>query len=628
MDNLHKTLLNATFSQTMVLAPDGTVTAANDQMCKRLGIERNRLVGRSVFRLFPQDMALRWQRHLATVVGTGKGCHFQDTTAGDNVFEAVLEPVIHADSNVDAIVISLQDITASKKAEAERFRLATAIQQAMEAIIILDEEMHIQYVNQSFEHMTGFSQKEARGRKLEMLFKGLEQENLLSNVVSSLRHGDTWAGRTSSTRKNGDTFQSELTIVRIRGKRFMPMGFVTIWRDVTDMTLLEKQLRQAQKMEAIGTLASGIAHDFNNILGPIILHTEVSLARHQDIPQLRESLEEILNSANRARQLVEQILGLSRGREADKPLPFRVGAIAKECLKILRASLNTGIDIHYNNQSEEDVIRADPTQMHQVLLNLCTNAAQAMGDSRGLLEITLSDMEVNNDTRRSFPMLRPGHYLCLSVADDGQGIPRENLEEIFEPFFTTKKEGVGTGLGLTVVRNIVTGMGGTVMVESEPKKGTEFKVYLPKCVNCEVSPTQKQVIDNDRHSRVLLVDDDEVTVRGLRENLLQLGYDVTHSRNGYEALALFRQDPEHYSLVMIDVATPELNGLELAKEIKLSRFDLPVILLTAYTELFPPRKAQALGVQAFLRKPCLFEELSDILAKVQAAIPDHDAGGY
>lgn len=616
MDRLHKALLDATFCQTMIIDPQGVVLAANDRICERLGINREDILGTSVFDLVSQDALLQCRQRLEEAIESGNDIQFEDVTAGGNRFQAVMRPVLDRKGCTKQLVVSIRDVNGNRDAEEERFRLSAAIQQALEAIIILDEDMSIRYVNQSFEHMTGYSDKEARNAKLDVLFQGDEQRNLLTSIITSMKHGDTWAGRTTNTRKDGAIFQSELTIARIRGKRFMPKGFVTIWRDVTDMTLLEKQLRQAQKMEAIGTLASGIAHDFNNILGPIILHTEVSLARIEDDAQLRESLQEILGSANRARRLVDQILGLSRGRERDKPLPFKVGSIAKECLKILRASLSPSIDIHYSNTADGDVIRADPTQLHQVFMNLCTNASHAIGNNKGLLEITIEDVKVTRNMRRQYPMLRPGHYLKLGVRDNGQGIAKENLDEIFEPFFTTKKDGVGTGLGLTVVRNIITGLGGTVQVQSTPGTGTDFQIYLPKCINCEVDPQMQQAPAENNRGRVLLVDDDELVVRGMRESLTQLGFDVTYSRNGYEALALFRQDPEYYGLAIIDVATPELNGLELTKEIKLSRFDLPVILLTAYTEIFEPGKARSLGIQAFLRKPCLFEELSDILDKV------------
>ncbi|MGE4553248.1 MAG: PAS domain S-box protein [Desulfovibrionaceae bacterium] len=624
MDRLHRALLGASFCQTMILDTAGTVLAANDHMCSRLGMAGDRLVGSVIFDLFPPDIAVRRRGILEEVLHSGKPCRFRDVSASGVEFEARVEPVLDEDGNVLLAVIGLQDRTSSNKAEQERFRLATAIEQAMESIVILDEERYIQYANQAFESLTGYAGQEARGRKLDILFQGPEQEALLGNITASLKHGDTWAGRTNNTRKDGATYQSELTVTRIRGKRFLPLGYVCISRDVTTTALLEKQLRQAQKMEAIGTLASGIAHDFNNILGPIILHAEVSLPRAGADPLLRESLEEILSAANRASRLVQQILGLSRGRERDKPLPFRLGTIVKECLKILRPSLSAAIDIHYHNLAEGDVLRADPTQIHQVILNLCTNAAHAIGDKRGRIEIGVGDVTVTGRTLRDFPMLRPGHYLCLSVRDDGCGIPAGNLEAIFDPFFTTKQEGVGTGLGLTVVRNIVGGLGGALGVESRPGEGTEFKVWLPKCVNCEVEPLDKPLRSEDSRAHALLVDDDEVTVRGLGEHLTQLGFDVSYSRNGYEALALFRQDPERYDLALIDVAAPELCGLELAKELKLSRYDLPVVLLSAYTEVFPDHKARALGVQAFLRKPCAFEEVAGLLDAIRPRPRDQE----
>ncbi len=618
MDSLHEALLRTCFSQKLVLDAAGRVIAVNDLMCERLGISREQLLGNMLFECFPQPVAQRRQKYLDQAVETRQPCSFRDISESGIEFEAVLTPVMDPDDQVYAVVVVLQDASERKKSEDARYRLATAIEQALEAIILLDTEMRITYVNQAFEFMTGYAQQEAKGRKLEILFQGQEQQCLLKSLTNSLEQLDTWAGRTTNTRKNGELFQAELTISRIRGKRFLFMGYVSIWRDVTDMVGLERQLRQAQKMEAIATLASGIAHDFNNILGPIILHAEVSLTKVDEGSDLQESLEEILNSANRARSLVTQILGLSRGRERDKPVPFRLGTIAKECLKILRPTLSSSITISYSNQSSEDVVVADPTQVHQVLLNLCTNAAHAIGNRPGNLEISLHDARVDAQSKTDFPYLGLGEYVRMSVRDDGVGIAQENLERIFEPFYTTKQENMGTGLGLAVVRNIVSSLGGGIHVETEPGKGSEFQIFIPKCVDCQVNQfeNQRSKAKEGQQAHILLVDDDEVTVRCVRDHLFQLGYDVTLCRNGYEALALFRHDPEPYDLVMIDVATPELNGLELAKELKLSRYDLPVILLTSYTEVFSPDKARALGIRAFLRKPCQYDELSSTIAKV------------
>ncbi len=501
-----------------------------------------------------------------------------------------------------------------RRAEEQRILLSNAIEQAMEGILILDNEWTVQYVNQSFEAITGYGLQEMRGSKVDLLYQGEDQQRVYKNVVCCLDYTDSWAGRTNNTRKDGRLFECGQTISRIRGRRGQALGFVSVWRDVTEMAALERQLRQAQKMEALGTLAGGIAHDFNNVLGPIILYTELSLEGLTETDPLRPCFQEILDAAGRARSLVEQILGLSRRREHDKPTPFKLSSIVKECLKLLRPTLSPAINIVFQSHTASDTLVADPTQIHQVIMNLCTNAAQAMNQEQGVLEIALREelVDAESPVHRD---VRPGRYLRLEVRDTGHGIPAEDLERIFDPFYTTKEDGKGAGLGLAVVQNIVTHLGGGIEVQSEVGVGAVFTVLLPcSTLDQEITVGLSEAVQKSGAGlNVLLVDDDVHMRQGVAQLVKEFGGRATPCRNGYEALALFRQSPDDFDVLVAEASLTELSGLDLAREARFTRPGLPVVLLAHVPEAVQPERARACGVLAVIGKPPLPEELEDAL---------------
>ncbi|THB70264.1 MAG: PAS domain-containing sensor histidine kinase [Desulfovibrio sp.] len=631
MDNLHKALLNATSDNALVIDTEGVVLAANQAMYSRLGISPALLLGHNVLDLFPPDVAARRKIVLQSVVRSGEVFRFEDLTQSGAMFEATVYPVLNEVGEAEKLVVCIRDVTAPKRAEVERHRLGSAIEQTVEAIIIMDNDLCVNYVNQAFEEMTGYAQQDMKGEHIGMLYWGEEQKRALHRVAASLEESDSWQGRTVNTRKDGSSFTCEQTVARIRGKRFLPLGYVSIWRDVTETEQLERQLRQAQKMEAIGTLSGGIAHDFNNILGPIILHAELRLAaiRESGVPDpCQTSFEEILGAANRAKSLVEQILGLSRRQEHDKPVPFQLSLIIKECLKLLGPSLPSSLDITFDNRADNDLILADPTMVHQVIMNLCTNAAHAMEEQGGKLSIAVGQENLDEPRPGPLSTLRPGAFVRLSVTDTGCGISQKDLERIFDPFFTTKQDSVGTGLGLAVVQTIVTGLGGGMRVTSEPGQGSCFEVLLPQCDPGLLGAAANGPLEHaeQRQEKILFVDSDAMLAQGGMEALKQLGFTVTRCANGFEALALFRQDPEQFDLVLVEAALPELSGMGLARELLLSRPELPVVLCSGYTssvlrdktEAFNAAQGDIPSIRGFLTKPFHLEELAATLNQALA----------
>jgi signal transduction histidine kinase/ActR/RegA family two-component response regulator len=387
---------------------------------------------------------------------------------------------------------------------------------------------------------------------------------------------------------------------------------------------LEYQLQQSQKMEAIGALAGGIAHDFNNILSAILGYTE--LAQMNILTQCPQKgcnvttdLGQVLKAGGRAKELVKQILTFSRQQTFSR-IPLQLGEIVREALQLLRASIPSTIDIKENITSFEDMVSADPTQIHQIVMNLGTNAYHAMRETGGTLAVGLTQILLDAETTANKPDIPPGSYLLLEISDTGPGIPQDILDRIFDPYFTTKNKYEGTGLGLAVVHGIVMSHQGYIFVHSPPEQGTSFQIYLPQLIQAEIVPPIN-LKDDAPHGtgNILLVDDEEVIASLEHRILEQLGYHVTSVTSAEEALRLVTSSPSSFDLVISDMSMPKMNGSELAQKIILLRSDLPVILCTGFSDLINEEKARAMGVRGFFMKPFDHKELAravnDILEK-------------
>jgi len=377
---------------------------------------------------------------------------------------------------------------------------------------------------------------------------------------------------------------------------------------------LQAQFRQAQKMEAIGTLAGGIAHDFNNILSSVLGYTELSLDDAEEGTRLRNNLQTVLSAGERATDLVQQILAFSRQSEREFS-PIQVKLIIKEALKLLGSTLPTSIEIRQEIQSDS-LAFGDPTQIHQVLLNLCTNADHAMREKGGLLEVTLVDVELDSLFTAKHPDMKPGTHLRLMVRDTGRGIPPHILDRIFDPFFTTKDKGEGTGMGLSVVHGIVKSHRGAITVQSEPGKGSIFNVFLPvieKTVKRE-APIERPIPMGTE--RILFIDD-EAPLANLGKKMLGfLGYAVTTRTSSIEALELFKARPDRFDLVITDMTMPNLTGDELALKLAKIRPDIPIILCTGFSHKITEEKSKEMGIKAYLLKPILREVMAETVRRV------------
>ncbi|MBF0551097.1 MAG: PAS domain S-box protein [Deltaproteobacteria bacterium] len=524
-----------------------------------------------------------------------------------------------------------RDITERKQAEAalaaEKERLAVTLRSIGDGVIGTDLSGRVTLVNKVAESLTGWSQEEAVGRPLPQVFQIIHEitrelrEDPVSLVIKTGRVV-MLANHTVLIGKDGREMIIADSAAPILDPHNALIGVVLVFRDITERTRdeesrkkLEAQLRQAQKMEAIGTLAGGIAHDFNNILGSIFGYTQLALDDAKSGNASPEFLNEIFKSAKRARDLVQQILVLSR-QSTPVNEPIDISLILGEGAKLLRASLPANIAIQSEITTAATTILGDPTQIHQVLINLGTNAAHAMAERGGTLDISLTDFYLDQDSAAGYIHLKPGSYLKLTVSDTGDGIEGCLLDRIFDPFFTTKEIGKGSGMGLSIVQSIVKNHGGAISVYSLPGRGSTFNILLPVVSDKPELPDDTiETIPKGTES-VLLVDDEPGLADTGKMMLERLGYKVTARTSAVEALGTFMAHPDAFDLLITDMSMPQMTGDKLAQEIMRRRPDLPVILCTGFSEAINGDKVREMGISGFLMKPIDITRLAKLIRQV------------
>ena len=378
----------------------------------------------------------------------------------------------------------------------------------------------------------------------------------------------------------------------------------------------ENQLQQVMKLQAIGTLAGGIAHDFNNILFPIVGYTELTMDDVPEGSQARQNLEEVLKATNRAKELVQQILTFSRQNGQERK-PLKVQSLIKEALKLLRATIPSSIEINSSVDEECGPIIGDPTQIHQVVMNLCTNAYHALQETGGKIEVCLKEINLSYEQSLQRVGMKVGRHLELTVKDNGHGMTPLVMERIFEPYYTTKEQGKGTGLGLSVIHGIIKNHGGDISVYSQPGKGATFSAILPVIddIEVEIEPVKTAGATNG-NERILLIDDEEQIIDLERRILEGLGYKVTPKTDSEEALAEFRARPDRFDLVVTDMTMPKITGDRLARRLMDINPQIPVILCTGFNEAITEEKALAMGIDKFVMKPIVRDELANTIRTV------------
>jgi len=514
----------------------------------------------------------------------------------------------------------------SQREMEERLMLATVMDQTSDGVITFDAEGTIQYLNPSFVALCGVPAEESIGVNIHDFECSKRNPAYYRALVSVFTSNKSLSGHFVNKKRDGSEYDMDALIAPVFDRYGEVVRYVAIIRDVTESISLQQQLRQAQKMEAMATLSGGIAHDFNNILAIIITNMEMTL---EDVPEdnpLHGSLELVLKAGLRGKDLVKQFLTISRQTEQPQKI-VNLDDIINECLPMLRATIPTTIELRKHVDVDSALIAADPTQITQVIMNLCTNAGDAMAMKGGILDISLSDIELCDEDLPRYPGLRPGKYIKMVVADTGHGMSRDVLDRIFDPFYTTKMPGKGTGLGLSVVHGIIKNHLGNISVNSIVDVGTTFTILFPHVENVDtqddVPKVQKQI---PGRGHILFVDDEIDYVSGMKRALERLGYTVTAETDSFKTLERFQRNPGLFDLVITDQTMPHLTGVMLAEELLKIRPGIPIVLCSGSSPgsdaAVSPAKAKAAGIREVLMKPV---ERGEIHAVVQQILNPYPA---
>jgi PAS domain S-box-containing protein len=526
-------------------------------------------------------------------------------------------------------IILVRDITKGEHRQAVQrlsdARTTAIVDTVFDGIIMINDEGEVETFNPAAENIFGYAAREVIGQNVSLLMPQGHSDAHDSYLRRYLDGGTPKVigaiTELQGRRKDGQLFPLEIAVDEVdatwilQERRRTPRRvFIATLRDITEQKALARQLQQSQKMEAIGTLAGGIAHDFNNILSIILGFTGLTLEDNRLDEDGRENLDTVLEAANRARDLVQQILAFSRKGDQEK-LRVILQTVLADALKMLRSTIPANVEMRTEIDPRELAVMADPTQMHQVLMNLCTNAGQAMPRG-GILEVKLQRVQIDGKTLEAYGMQGNGSCIRLMVRDTGIGMDAGTLERVFEPFYTTKPLGVGTGLGLSVVHGIIKEHGGHIFVESSPGAGATFTVLLPLAEPGEMAENvQIQQIPHGT-GRILFVDDEPAVVRMADKMLTRLGYEFVGKDSSVEALRLFREQPGQFDLAITDHSMPEMTGDVLAVELRRIRNDIPIIICTGYSTAFTPEAAKGAGINGYVMKPSLATDLGRVVHEV------------
>ena len=575
-------------------------------------------VNESVYRFPPEYNRAKHERFL-TVVASRQVLAYDDvheTPVGRSFGETVLTPLLDAAGTCTSVLYCSRDVTEQRRA-AEALALSeenyrTLFEHASDAIFLCAADGRLLDVNRHTVQLTGFSREELLSRNLLEVISA-EDHNYLGHCLHELVREGTRFSVYRFCRKDGTVFPGETNTKLLPDGRLLAMV-----RDITERKVAEEQraklemeLRQAQKIQAIGTLAGGIAHDFNNILAAILGNAQLLKMTLAPAHEGHVNVSQILVASHRAKDLVQQILLFSRQREQSRQM-LKLEPLLKEAIKLISVSLPPAVEFILTVPPDLPAILADPTQIHQVVVNLCTNALHAMRAQGGKLEVALSVVSLPEEYSQSKPNLPSGRYVCLTVADTGHGMNAETIERMYEPFFTTKPVGEGTGLGLAVVHGIVQSNDGAISVNSQPGKGTQFKLYFPaRDIRPGTAlPWPASEIKAGHGEHIVFVDDEGAIAEVAKIMLKKMGYRVTIFTDPRQALEYLQTSSDEMSLLMTDLSMPGVSGLDLIRAVTRNKPDLPAVLLTGYGKAFDSHAGHGLNIGEVIHKPFTMEQLS------------------
>lgn len=525
----------------------------------------------------------------------------------------ILEMELFKEKN-DCCIFYFADSTLKKNTENSLTLLATGIEHADESIMISSKEGMIKYVNPAFEKITGYSREEALNQRASLYNGHFDTNEEYHLYVQTLKEGKNWKGILKNKRKDGTEYMVENTISPITDNNNQIINFVAISRDVTQNIKMENQIKQMLKMEAIGQLAGGIAHDLNNVLTPILGYIDMYLLDSDENTDFYSDLQEMKKASMKAKSMVQQLLAFSRKQILKMDMVSMID-IVRDIEKILRRLIREDIEIQIKYPAFIRCIKADVTQIQQILINLCVNAQDAMLNG-GLIDLEIGEVFLDEEVQRLHNEIVVGDYVYLYLSDNGSGIEKEILNHIFEPFFTTKPQGKGTGLGLSTVFGIVKQHNGYVYVYSEVGIGTSFKIYFPVCDKeyKECNPIENHQ-GTFKNMKIILAEDDESIRKFVMKTLLNKGYDVTETKTSSECLKLITHPSSDYDLLLTDVIMPQVSGVELYQQAKMVHPNLQVIFMSGYEESLVKNNTDNQEL-LFLAKPFTVEQLYETINRI------------
>jgi len=587
------------------------------------------IVGKTDHEMAWRDQATLYRRDDRQVLESGRPALLieepQTTPEGSTITLLTSKvPLRDATGAICGILGTYLDITPLKRAEASEARLAMAVHQAAESIMITDDDGTIQDVNPAFEKTSGYSREEAVGQNPRMLKSGKQDAAFYQRMWTLLTDGQVWRGRLTNKRKDGTLYDEEVTISPMRNAAGKTISFVAVKRDVTQQERLESQLRRAQRMESIGTLAGGVAHDLNNALAPILMACELLRLALPD--RAMENLDLIEDGARRGADLVKQLLTFAWGAEGDR-LPVKLRPLLTEMEYMVRSTFPKNIELRVDAPKEIPAILGDVTQLYQVLLNLLVNARDAMPEG-GTLSLDVHRTDVDNTWEAEALKVAPGPYVVLQITDTGTGIPPEIENRIFEPFFTTKAPDKGTGLGLATTLGIVKGHAGFIRVYSFPGEGSTFRVYLPVhdggAAGTALAPTTESTFRGNGEA-ILVVDDEPSVCEILRKVLTKMNFTVRTASDGSSALREVSEHGTELRAVITDLHMPQLDGISFVRVLRNRLPEAAVIVVSGLIGEEARTQFAQLGVRAILDKPFGQAELVTALQKVFLSIKPEQA---
>ncbi|MFQ6047508.1 MAG: PAS domain S-box protein, partial [Gemmatimonadales bacterium] len=578
----------------------------------RPAVPPSEFLGRNIAEVMPADFARRTMHYVERALATREVQSYEyqltvDTEARD--YEARLAAL-----GRDEVLAVVRDMTERKRVEEERARLAAAIHQAGEAVVIVDPDLATTYVNPAFESLTGYTRAEVEGRDVRVL-QAVEEAEHSQAMCSTLAREETWTGRLSSRRSDGRPYHVHAVTSPVHDSDGRLINYVSVQRDVTHEVALEEQLRQAQKLEAVGQLTSGIAHDLNNVLSVILGNAELAMgALDPRQRQLREDLADIEAAAHRGAAMVSKLLGFARRAELFM-LPTDLGQLVANLSGMMRQLLPEDIEVIVHTYEPVDTVRADGGAVEQILLNLATNARDAMPEG-GTLRIEVRQTAVDEAYRATHPWAEPGQYVSVAVSDTGLGMDKETKAKLFDPFFTTKPPGVGTGLGMAMVYGLVMQHQGLVHVYSEVGEGTTVRVYFPVLGEEAViraAAEEAPVEIRGGNETILLIEDDPALRRTGNRLLAKLGYRVLTAADGEEGLVIYHAHQSEIDLIISDLVMPKLGGRGVFDAIRRKGGTVKFLFSTGYSSRNAEERGALEPAVPILRKPWTVEQMARVV---------------